>query len=74
MGFPQGSALGPIRFLLYRTDCLNGLSSDAVLFADDVKIWRTIVPSLVPGVTFNTGKCVNLKLYPRQAKDNVVHY
>ncbi len=41
-GVPQGSVLGLVPFLLHINDCLNGHSCDAVMFADDVKIWRTI--------------------------------
>ncbi len=34
--------MGPVLFLLYINGYLNGLSCDAVMFVDDVKIGRTI--------------------------------
>ncbi len=43
-GVPHGSVLGPV-LLLYINDCLNGLSCYAVIFVDDVEIWRTIESS-----------------------------
>ncbi len=41
-GVLQGYVLGAVLFLLYINDCLNGLLCDAVMFADDLKICRTI--------------------------------
>ncbi len=41
-GVPQASVVGPVLFLLSKIECINGLSCDAVILADELKIWRTI--------------------------------
>ena len=41
-GIPQGSVLGPLLFIAYNNDLAEDLSSEAYLFADDTKLFKTI--------------------------------
>jgi hypothetical protein len=41
-GIPQGTVLGPVLFVIYINDLLEGTSSDGFMFADDTKIFRKI--------------------------------
>nr|VZI44085.1 unnamed protein product [Spirometra erinaceieuropaei] len=41
-GVPQDSVLGPLLFLVYINDCVDDLGCSAIMFADDVKLWRPI--------------------------------
>lgn len=41
-GIPQGTIVGPISFLVFINDIVNGLSSSCKLYADDCVLYRVI--------------------------------
>lgn len=45
-GVPQGSHLGPILFSIFVNDIGNDFNSEYLLFADDLKVYRSITSVL----------------------------
>ena len=41
-GVPQGSVLGPRLFLVFINDLQKDITSNMLMFADDVKLWQTL--------------------------------
>jgi hypothetical protein len=44
-GFPQGSVLGPLLFIVYTADVKYSVRSSWVMYADDMKIYSAFVNS-----------------------------
>ena len=42
-GIPQGSVLGPVLFVVYINDLLEGIQSEGLLFADDTKLFNQVL-------------------------------
>ena len=53
-GVPQGSTLGPLSFLIYINDLLEGLSSNTKLFADNTFLFSVIHDSNTSALELNS--------------------
>ena len=83
VGFPQGSVLGPILFVIFINDMPNFVQSSCKLFVDDAKIYTSIKTNYRQDITsrgykqwshkwnlpFNEEKCKNMRI----GKESTAH-
>ena len=64
-GIPQGAVLGPLIFLIYINDIIEGTSSDIKLFADDTALFVEVDdPNIAAGAL--NGNLDKIKLWTEQ--------
>ena len=64
-GVPQGAVLGPLIFLIYINDIMEGISSDIKLFADDTTLFIEVDdPNIAAGAL--NGNLDKIKLWADQ--------